>query len=109
MEPSLIDLLLDVLDSVDEGTDAMQIAKRTIVSTLGFNRMGNKNPITSENIKAWVSLRDDYFEALRRGYSSYAESVRLLLFESTLELISRCFTSKNAGTLLHKLSLRWKI
>jgi hypothetical protein len=69
--------------------------------------MGDKAPITRENIKAWIELRDEYFRLVENGYPS--DSVRILLQEATFELISRCFTSDNATTLFDKLSLRWKL
>lgn len=105
---SLIDELLDTYDSIDKDTIASQIDKNTILTTLGFGKMGDKNPISFEDIKSWRKLRDNYLETLRKGHLQFAESLRVLLFGATSNLISRCFTSENAEALFDKLSLRWK-
>jgi hypothetical protein len=109
MSNQFLDELLNTLDLIDKKTIAMQEGKRTTLITLGFNKIGDKHPITKRDVDAWINLWNDYSNALKEGYSQYAESVRVLLFGATFILIARSFTSQNADYLFDKLSARWKI
>ena len=105
---NFVDALLDALDSMDVNTLAMKMAKQTILATIGFEA-GNHNPITKKDIESFFSLRNDYFQAVHKGHQELADSLRTTLFEVTIGLINRCFTSNNAYLLSGKLRKRWNM
>jgi hypothetical protein len=104
----VIDELLDTLDSLDKGLEGTKIAKQMILVTNG-NKMGDKYPITHDNINAWLELKREYAKAVRAVGEKGAIGIHSLLMTSTLELIGRSFTSKNEFTLAKKLSKRWTL
>ena len=104
----LIDELLDTLDLIDDRSKVIAITKNLILASLGAGEIGDRYPITAEDVKKWRKIRGDYHEAMRLNHVQLASALSDLLSIRTIDLIFRSFTSKNSGLLFHMLSERWK-
>lgn len=107
--PNIIELT-EVLKEVDSNSEASKITKTTILTTLGFGKIGERYPITLENAVAWCDLVNLYLNSkneLGRDHP-YTKSVSRLVLSSTFHLISRSFTKKNSHLLFDYLSKEWQ-
>ena len=104
----LIDELLDTLDLIDDRYKVIAMTKNLILASLGAGEIGDRYPITAEDVQKWRKIRDDYHEAMRLNNVQLTSTLSDLLFVRTIDLIFRSFTSKNSGLLFDKLSGRWK-
>jgi len=104
---NLVDALLDAIDQLDDGSAVVYMQKHMILATMGFGEVGDRYPVTIENVKAWARLRNYYHEAVRHNHAELANSIGDLLISCTFSLIARCFTSRNSYVLFSKLSERW--
>jgi hypothetical protein len=110
----LIDELLETLDMLENDfpeimSNPLIDMKRMIVSTNGFNKIGEREwPITKDNIKAWYSLREKYL-AFKSKNKSLAQSMAIMLENTTFQLIAKSYNLRNEYALTQKLCKRWNI
>jgi len=106
-----VEELCIVFRQVDSGSQASKIAKTTIVSTLGYGEIGDRYPITLKNTRAWCELVLRYLSSKNElGQDhEYTNTVGMILWASTLDLISRSFTKENSHILFDYLSEEWKM
>jgi len=106
-----IEELCIVFGQVDKGGQASRIAKTTIVSTLGYGEIGERYPISLKNTRAWCELALRYSRSKNElGQDhEYTNTVGMILWSSTLDLIARSFTKENSSILLDYLLEVWKM
>lgn len=107
----LLEALLDIIDLLDkeEESTASRISKNKILTTCGYDRLGEKNPIKTDEVEAWVNLKSQYATAIQNGNTVWAQTIRPMLLVKTYDLVGRQFNSRNQKALFDMLSSRWKI
>jgi len=105
---TLVDELLDALDSLDDGSCIVKNTKMTILASLGAGEIGDRWPVNEQDVSSWRQCRNYYIEARERRHDQLGDLLSDLLFAKTVELLCRSFTSKNAAAMFKKLSDRWE-
>lgn len=102
----IIGILLDAIDELDNGGEAVRIAKSITISSQGFAELGDRSPITQKEFTAWFMQYQEY----RRLKLAGKDNTRLRgeLIMAAFTLLQRCFTTKNSDTLLERIAKRWK-
>jgi len=102
--------LIKILREVDTYSEASRISKETIITTLGFGKIGEKYPVTIQNTISWCDLVSRYLDARARGPNNkYTKTLGRLVLNSTFDFISRSFTRKNSQYLFNLLSKEWNL
>ena len=98
--PATPEELLKVMKYSDDRLQANRIALTTTLACIGFE-MGESNPITVESTLSWCRAVIDCLD-FEEGWGmdhKLTKETRANLFQLSLGLLNRCFTSTNALSL----------